>query len=185
MKATMGHQTVKVNGANPSLRRDTAKQGVFSLFRIAREKLCPTACAHGASCARYSVCPVCPTTLNSSLPVCPAVPKPKYLGGFLFNRWPRDARGQAAPLHRKKPAGRRRGRREPTVWATIAVDPSESGAHSTQGWQGGAIIHGVGRRGDIQAFHERHRRDRNARGGQGQQNARVEYVFGRRVWLVP
>ena len=34
-------QTVNVNGANPSLRRNPAKQGVFSLFRIAREKLCP------------------------------------------------------------------------------------------------------------------------------------------------
>jgi hypothetical protein len=40
-RLTLTHQTVNVNGANPSLRRNTAKQGVFSLFRIAREKLCP------------------------------------------------------------------------------------------------------------------------------------------------
>ena len=90
-------QTVKVNGANPSLRRNTAKQGVFSLNRLAREKLCP----------RSLVCPVfrvpgVPNDPNSSLPVCPAVPKPKYprpeftrFGVFLFQS--SAARRQAVP----------------------------------------------------------------------------------------
>ena len=56
-------QTVNVIGANASPQRNPAKQGVFSLFRSARGKLCPRLVPHGASCARFFVCPVCPMTL--------------------------------------------------------------------------------------------------------------------------